>query len=587
MVTGPTGYTGPTGADSTITGPTGYTGPTGPTGPTGYTGPTGANSMVTGPTGYTGPTGADSTITGPTGYTGPTGADSTVTGPTGAQGVQGFSSGGLILYLNYQNNNTGNPANFSVTDMSNAVLHLLSVPPTDGTAITYSPNGGSPATPPNPPNTTCALMDLIPDLTKPLQTIDVRTPNSATVDVLAVQFAIQKSALSAYIQNDFIPPGIWDLNIYCRALNSNDVNHIAIRWYLLGYKASLPTPLINLVPNGSDLVYMYNYTASEKLTSSLIIQSLIDISAYDYLVVAITTHNRNASDRDSVLYFQSSNDYSHIHTTFSQALPGPTGPTGPTGANSMVTGPTGYTGYTGPTGANSMVTGPTGPPSVNTLHQVLNAGNSATGTNAKIFLNTNASGGEGNPILTLKNSDTINGSVTINIEKDKNVSGADGDIISTINSLGKNSINASKTFSSIQTTIRRPNNTAEDGFLSFRVIDNGTMSIYMDLDGSDNQVNLRRPLDMNGNAITSSTGNLVLNTPAGTGNLNLSTTAGTGDISLSSGKDVVVAPLSVSGDLVLNGANIQSGTAGAVLPNQYLRIKLNGTYYKIQLLADS
>jgi hypothetical protein len=45
---------------------------TGATGPTGYTGYTGA----TGPTGYTGYTGA----TGPTGYTGYTGA----TGPTGA-----------------------------------------------------------------------------------------------------------------------------------------------------------------------------------------------------------------------------------------------------------------------------------------------------------------------------------------------------------------------------------------------------------------------------------------------------------------------------------------------------------------------
>ena len=67
--------------------------------------------------------------------------------------------------------------------------------------------------------------------------------------------------------------------------------------------------------------------------------------------------------------------------------------------------------------------------------------------------------------------------------------------------------------------------------------------------------------------------------------ITLSTTAGTGDISLSSGKDVVVAPLSLTGDLVLNGANIQKTTAGAAGAN-FLRIKLNGVYYKIQLLAD-
>lgn len=89
-VTGPTGQTGPTGAQSTVTGPTGITGPTGApstvTGPTGQTGSTGAPSTVTGPTGATG---APSTVTGPTGITGPTGAPSTVTGPTGATGTTG------------------------------------------------------------------------------------------------------------------------------------------------------------------------------------------------------------------------------------------------------------------------------------------------------------------------------------------------------------------------------------------------------------------------------------------------------------------------------------------------------------------
>jgi hypothetical protein len=82
-VPGPTGLTGPTGADSTVPGPTGLTGPTGADstvpGPTGLTGPTGADSTVPGPTGLTGPTGADSTVPGPTGLTGPTG----ITGPTG------------------------------------------------------------------------------------------------------------------------------------------------------------------------------------------------------------------------------------------------------------------------------------------------------------------------------------------------------------------------------------------------------------------------------------------------------------------------------------------------------------------------
>jgi len=52
-------------------------------GPTGHTGPTGADSSMTGPTGETGATGADSTVAGPTGSTGFTGGTG-ATGPTGA-----------------------------------------------------------------------------------------------------------------------------------------------------------------------------------------------------------------------------------------------------------------------------------------------------------------------------------------------------------------------------------------------------------------------------------------------------------------------------------------------------------------------
>jgi hypothetical protein len=61
-------------------------------GSTGYTGPTGPQSTVTGPTGRTGPTGPQSTVTGPTGpqstVTGPTGPAGSVTGPVYSSYVQ-------------------------------------------------------------------------------------------------------------------------------------------------------------------------------------------------------------------------------------------------------------------------------------------------------------------------------------------------------------------------------------------------------------------------------------------------------------------------------------------------------------------
>lgn len=98
-LTGPTGSTGPAGADSTITGPTGPTGIQGVIGPTGVNGdvgPTGISGDIgpTGPTGTAGNTGTTGPqgvqgVTGPTGLQGsigPTGADSTITGPTGISG---------------------------------------------------------------------------------------------------------------------------------------------------------------------------------------------------------------------------------------------------------------------------------------------------------------------------------------------------------------------------------------------------------------------------------------------------------------------------------------------------------------------
>ena len=60
---------------------------------------------------------------------------------------------------------------------------------------------------------------------------------------------------------------------------------------------------------------------------------------------------------------------------------------------------------------------------------------------------------------------------------------------------------------------------------------------------------------------------------------------GFGDLTLKSGDDVIIEPLSATGDLVFNGTNIEavasSGTSG-----KYLRILLNGSYYKIALDND-
>jgi hypothetical protein len=53
----------------------------------------------------------------------------------------------------------------------------------------------------------------------------------------------------------------------------------------------------------------------------------------------------------------------------------------------------------------------------------------------------------------------------------------------------------------------------------------------------------------------------------------------------SSDGSVELRPNDVIGDLILTGTNIESATSGGN-SGQHLRIKLNGTYYKIRLEND-
>jgi hypothetical protein len=362
---GKTGATGPQGIQG-IQGIQGFTGNTGPTGPHGIQGIQGIQGF-TGNTGPTGPQGIQGIqgIQGFTGNTGPTGPQGIqgiqgiqgFTGNTGPIGPQGYSSGGLLLYLNYQNTNTANPTNFSTSTLSTALGITISNP----SSITYNPHGTTTGTPPSPPNDKCALMNTIPDSTKSQQII-TNTTLSNTNPSLVCQFAIKISSLSGLIGSSLIPPGIWDLNIYAKADGNNDENNIAVKWFLLGYNSNTST-LTNLVTSGSDEEFIPDHQNIMKITTSMIIDTIIDISSYTDLVVVITNVNRTAQSHDALMYFQSYQTYSHLHTTF--AVAGSTGSTGPIGPQGPVgekgdkgdQGLIGYTGYTGPIG----YTGDTGP----------------------------------------------------------------------------------------------------------------------------------------------------------------------------------------------------------------------------------
>jgi hypothetical protein len=129
------------------------------------------------------------------------------------------------------------------------------------------------------------------------------------------------------------------LNIYAKADSNNDKDNIGLRFFLLG-RNKTTLQYTSLVPSGSDLVYLFDSVVSQVMTLTMYIPYLIQLADYDMLSMIITSRNRNANSHQAELYFQTSNTYSHLHTSFEKF--GPTGPSGPTGA----------TGATGPTGPN-------------------------------------------------------------------------------------------------------------------------------------------------------------------------------------------------------------------------------------------
>ncbi len=292
-------------------------------------------SSFTGSTGTTGPAGIDgySTNTGSTGLTGYTG----YTGPRGINGI----GGGLILYMNYSENIVPTSVILTPEELSTITGNTMQAP----TNVIYNPNGGSAET---PPGTSVSGLSFSPDLYLPQEIITVTTPNLNTVDCPVAQFSTYVSDLN--LTNNIMPPGIMEMNLYGKADTKNDEDNIGVKFYLLARLTGTST-YVNLVPNGSDLEYVFDSLNPRLISLNMYISQVILLDPYDLLQVVVTTRNLNSNSYTAEIYFQSSNTYSHIHSTF--AISGDIGPTGPTG----------YTGYTGPMGipGSSTNTGSTAP----------------------------------------------------------------------------------------------------------------------------------------------------------------------------------------------------------------------------------
>jgi hypothetical protein len=241
---------------------------------------------------------------------------------------------------------------------------------------------------------------------------------------------------------------------------------------------------------------------------------------------------------------------------------------------------------------------------------------SSTATN--LTLTSPSTGNITAPLLTLTNTNT-NGSVAMECFKNKPTASVNGEVLFTQSVFGKDSGNAKQEFTRINHTVRDTTAGVEDGSIEFGCFVNGAINTFLQINGNENEINCLRNIDMGGNSIRTSAGNLEITTASssGAGNMNLTgksagittvsattlnltassilTMSATGagaymsatindDISLTSTAGDIINTMT-AGDLVFNGVNIQSSTSSGN-SGEHLRIKLNGVYYKIKLEND-
>jgi hypothetical protein len=251
----------------------------------------------------------------------------------------------------------------------------------------------------------------------------------------------------------------------------------------------------------------------------------------------------------------------------------------------------------------------------------------ATATN--LSMTSASAGGGAVPLLTLTNTNAT-GQVALEAYKNKPTAGVNGDVLFQQSVYGKDSGNAKQEFTRITHTIRDATAGAEDGSIELGTFVNGAFANFLQINGNQNEVNLLKPLDMDGHTIRTTSGNLPIETTSssGTGDINatakrtINMNAGTtGDIngtttngnisftanvpsggtngfcSMTADRGValtsaiggsdgnIILDVNNIGDLQLEGTTLISPTSGGS-SGQHLRIKLNGTYYKISLLND-
>ena len=175
------------------------------------------------------------------------------------------------------------------------------------------------------------------------------------------------------------------------------------------------------------------------------------------------------------------------------------------------------------------------------------------------------------PNFTMRNSNVAPTSYpSLKLDKSGVVAPALG-TISAISSWAVDATGTSREWSRIQTKTENVTAANQDGTLSIFNSVNGVVSETFNFNGAQNENNSFRPLDMNGNAIRTTSGSMEINTSA---------SSTTGAVLTLATKDNVAGS---GAGLALTGNTLQSGTAGGHF-GQHLCLTINGTPYKIALL---
>ena len=162
-------------------------------------------------------------------------------------------------------------------------------------------------------------------------------------------------------------------------------------------------------------------------------------------------------------------------------------------------------------------------------------------TNGALRITQQSAGGSANPTFKMINTDAGTGTVFVEMYKNKNV--AQNDVIAQLSLNANDSTGTKRQFGAIECVATNVGAGNQDGALDFYTLVNGGVpSLVFRMNGADNENNSFRPLDLNGNALKTSSGNISI------------------DASASSGAGTISAILKAGGNLIFT--NLPTASAG-------------------------